>query len=278
MKFTKMHGISNDYVYVNCFEESVPNPGKVAQFISDRHRGIGSDGLVLIMPSSSCDFRMRMFNADGSEAEMCGNASRCVGKYVYDNGLTTKTSLSLETKAGLRLLSLHLGADGKVASVTVDMGKPELTPALIPVSSKLTAFIDQPVKVLDQTYYMTAVSMGNPHAVVFTKNIDNIPLQKVGPLCESLSIFPNKTNTEFVEVLDAGHLKMRVWERGAGETMACGTGACAVAVAASLNGFTGRQVKVFLKGGTLDIVWNEADNHVLMTGEATTVFTGSIQI
>ncbi len=160
MKFTKMHGISNDYVYVNCFEESVPNPGKVAQFISDRHRGIGSDGLVLIMPSSSCDFRMRMFNADGSEAEMCGNASRCVGKYVYDNGLTTKTSLSLETKAGLRLLSLHLGADGKVASVTVDMGKPELTPALIPVSSKLTAFIDQPVKVLDQTYYMTAVSMG----------------------------------------------------------------------------------------------------------------------
>ncbi len=279
MLFTKMHGISNDYVYVNGFKESVANPSDVAVKVSDRHTGIGSDGLVLILPSDSCDFRMRMFNSDGSEAEMCGNASRCVGKYVYDNGLTDKTRVSLETKAGVKILNLHLGTDGKVNTVTVDMGEPVLTPRLVPVACNLPQVVGQPIQVLGTDYKFTAVSMGNPHAVVFLdESVENFPLEKVGPSFENHGFFPNRTNTEFVNVIDRQTLRMRVWERGAGETMACGTGACATAVAAILNGLSERKVTVRLNGGDLLIEWDEVSNHVFMTGGATTVFSGSIDV
>lgn len=279
MLFTKMHGISNDYVYVNGFKETVNNPGDVAVRVSNRHTGIGSDGLVLILPSETCDFRMRMFNSDGSEAEMCGNASRCVGKYVYDNGLTDKTRVSLETKAGVKILNLHLGTDGKVNTVTVDMGEPVLTPRLVPVVSNLPQVVGQPIQVLGIDYKFTAVSMGNPHAVVFLdESVENFPLEKVGPSFENHGFFPNRTNTEFVNVIDRQTLRMRVWERGAGETMACGTGACATAVAAILNGLSERKVTVRLNGGDLLIEWDEVSNHVFMTGGATTVFSGSIDV
>ena len=279
MLFTKMHGISNDYVYVNGFKETVNNPGDVAVRVSNRHTGIGSDGLVLILPSETCDFRMRMFNSDGSEAEMCGNASRCVGKYVYDNGLTDKTRVSLETKAGVKILNLHLGTDGKVNTVTVDMGEPVLTPRLVPVVSNLPQVVGQPIQVLGTDYKFTAVSMGNPHAVVFLdESVENFPLEKVGPSFENHGFFPNRTNTEFVNVIDRQTLRMRVWERGAGETMACGTGACATAVAAILNGLSERKVTVRLNGGDLLIEWDEVSNHVFMTGGATTVFSGSIDV
>lgn len=279
MLFTKMHGISNDYVYVNGFKEFVANPSDVAVKVSDRHTGIGSDGLVLILPSDSCDFRMRMFNSDGSEAEMCGNASRCVGKYVYDNGLTDKTRVSLETKAGVKILNLHLGTDGKVNTVTVDMGEPVLTPRLVPVVSNLPQVVGQPIQVLGTDYKFTAVSMGNPHAVVFLdESVENFPLEKVGPSFENHGFFPNRTNTEFVNVIDRQTLRMRVWERGAGETMACGTGACATAVAAILNGLSERKVTIRLNGGDLLIEWDEVSNHVFMTGGATTVFSGSIDV
>lgn len=279
MNFTKMHGISNDYVYVNGFLETVANPEEVARMVSDRHTGIGSDGLVLILPSQVADFRMRMFNADGSEAEMCGNASRCVGKYVFDNALTSHTTISLETKAGLKTLHLHLGADGMVDTVTVDMGEPELRPALVPVASSLPQVVDQPIEVDGKPYRFTAVSMGNPHAVVFLGgDVEQFPLEKVGPLFEHHSCFPKRTNTEFVNRIDSRTLRMRVWERGAGETMACGTGACATAVAAVLNGLAERKLTVKLNGGDLLIEWDEATNRVFMTGPATTVFTGSITI
>lgn len=279
MLFTKMHGISNDYVYVNGFKETVANPNEVAIKVSDRHTGIGSDGLVLILPSETCDFRMRMFNADGSEAEMCGNASRCVGKYVYDNGLTTKTSVSLETKAGVKILNLHLGSDGKVETVTVDMGEPILDPALVPVVSDLKQVVSQPISVQQTDYKFTAVSMGNPHAVVFLEqSVEDFPLEKVGPDFEHHPFFPRRTNTEFVNIIDRRTLRMRVWERGAGETMACGTGACATAVAAILNGITEREVTIRLNGGDLLIAWDNETNHVFMTGGATTVFTGSIDV
>lgn len=278
MLFTKMHGISNDYVYVNGFKETVNNPNEVAIKISNRHTGIGSDGLVLILPSETCDFRMRMFNADGSEAEMCGNASRCVAKYVYDNGLTTKTKITLETGAGVKVLDLHLGPDGKVDTVTVDMGEPILEPVKIPVKCNLDKVVNQEYEILGKTYKFTAVSMGNPHAVIFMKGIDELPLEKMGPAFECHELFPRKTNTEFVEVIDRQNLRMRVWERGAGETMACGTGACATGVAAMLNGLTERTVTIQLRGGNLKIEWNEKNNHVYMTGSATTVFTGNIDI
>lgn len=279
MRFTKMHGISNDYVYVNGFQETVANPGDVAVKVSDRHTGIGSDGFVLILPSESCDFRMRMFNADGSEAEMCGNASRCVGKYVYDNGLTTKTSVTLETKAGVKVLDLHLGKDGKVESVTVDMGEPILTPSLVPVVSGKDKVVAEPIEVKGKMYRFSAVSMGNPHAVVFMEeDVETFPLEKIGPDFENHPFFPRRTNTEFVNVIDRQHLRMRVWERGAGETMACGTGACATAVAAVLNGLTDRIVTLKLNGGDLLIRWDDESNHVFMTGGATTVFEGNIEI
>ncbi|MDD4494473.1 MAG: diaminopimelate epimerase [Eubacteriales bacterium] len=278
MKFTKMHGLGNDYIYVNLFEEKVENPEEVSRFVSDRHFGIGSDGLVLIMPSDKADFRMRMFNSDGSEAEMCGNAIRCVGKYVYENGMTAKDSITVETLAGIKTLQLFI-KEGKVEAVRVDMGEPILKPELIPVaSSKLDKFIAQPVKAGQHEFKVTCVSMGNPHAIIYMDNIDDLEIEKVGPLMEHNEIFPKRTNTEFVEVIDDKTLKMRVWERGAGETLACGTGACAVLAASVLNGVSQSRAIVMLKGGNLDIEWCEKDNHVYMTGLTVKVFEGTIDI
>ncbi len=277
MKFTKMHGISNDYIYINGATETIDNLSEVAVKLSDRHTGIGSDGIVMILPSKICDFKMRMFNSDGSEAEMCGNASRCVGKYVFDKGLTKKTNISLETLAGKKTLNLHV-VDGKVDMVTVDMGEPILRGTDIPTIFDLPTVVRQPIEVSGKKILTTCVSMGNPHSVVYVDDVDSLDLEKIGPSYESHPAFPHKTNTEFVEVISRNEVKMRVWERGAGETMACGTGACAVAVASVLNGFTDRDVCVKLRGGDLNIKWSEDDNHVYMKGSATTVFEGDVEI
>lgn len=272
-----MHGIGNDYIYVNGFEEKIDDPAAFAIQYSDRHKGIGSDGLVMILPSTECDFRMRMFNADGSESEMCGNASRCIGKFVYDKGLTTKTTVTLETLAGVKVLKLFVGADNTVESVTVDMGEPILESKLIPTTIAKETVINEPVTFSPKIQYnITCVSMGNPHAVIFTKDIANLDLPKIGPVTENAAIFPRRTNTEFIEVISANRLKMRVWERGSGETMACGTGACASVVAAVLNDLTARKTTVELLGGELTIEWKESDNHVYLTGGATTVFEGEV--
>ena len=277
MKFTKMHGTGNDYIYVNGLVETIENPAEFAIQYSDRHKGIGSDGLVMILASETCDFRMRMFNADGSESEMCGNASRCIGKYVYDKGLTNKTTLTLETLAGVKVLQLFIGADQKVEKVTVDMGEPILDAALIPVTSDKNRVINEPLAFNSEIRYnITTVSMGNPHAVIFTTDILQLDLPKIGPVIENATIFPRRTNTEFIEVLTKNHVKMRVWERGSGETMACGTGACASVVAGVLNGLISRRTTVELLGGELTIEWKEEDNHVYLTGGATTVFEGEI--
>ena len=277
MKFTKMHGISNDYIYINGATETIDNLSEVAVKLSDRHTGIGSDGIVMILPSKTCDFRMRMFNSDGSEAEMCGNASRCVGKYVYDKGLTKKTKVSLETLAGKKILNLHV-VDGKVDTVTVDMGEPILRGVDIPTIFDLPTVVSQPIVVSGKKILTTCVSMGNPHSVVYVDDVDSLDLEKIGPTYECHPAFPHKTNTEFVEIISRNEVKMRVWERGAGETMACGTGACAVAVASVLNGFTDRDVRVKLRGGDLQIKWDDDDNHVYMTGPATTVYEGDVEI
>lgn len=277
MKFTKMHGLGNDYIYVNCFEETVENPSQTAKFVSDRHFGIGSDGLVLILPSEKADFRMRMFNSDGSEAEMCGNAIRCVGKYVYDNGLTDKTKVSVETLAGIKILQLFT-ENGKVSMVRVDMGEPILKPSLVPVNSEKDIFLSEPVEAGGVVYQVTCVSMGNPHAVTYIDDVESFPLEAVGPKMETHALYPRKINAEFVEVIDRNTLKMRVWERGAGETLACGTGACAVLVASVLNGLSERKATVELLGGDLLIEWNEEDNHVYKTGPAVKVFEGSIEL
>lgn len=275
LKFTKMHGAGNDYIYVNGFTQKIENPSQAAIELSNRNFGIGSDGLVFILPSKMCDFRMQMFNSDGSEAEMCGNASRCVAKYVYDNGLTTKTELTLETGAGTKYITL-LDGDSKVRKVKVDMGDPILKPALIPVNVTEDPVINHPLVIDGKTWKITCVSMGNPHAVVFTKGIEDFDLEILGPKFETNPIFPRKTNTEFIEVIDRKTLNMRVWERGAGETLACGTGACAAAVAAILNGYCDRKITIHLRGGDLQIEWNEENNRVYMTGEAVTVFEGII--
>ena len=285
LRFTKMQGIGNDYVYVNGFEERVDNPGELAKRISDRHFGVGSDGLVLILPSGVADLRMRMFNADGSEAEMCGNATRCVGKYARDHGIVNKDVIRLETAAGIKIIRLLFEA-GEVRGATVDMGEPVLAPDLIPVvlAPALTEgedpqrFIARPVEVGGRTYAVTAVSMGNPHAVVFMQGIDDLDLPKLGPLFEHHPIFPKRTNTEFVEVISSTKIKMRVWERGSGETWACGTGSCATGVAACLNGFANKNedIVVHLRGGDLTIRYT--DETVFMTGAATTVFKGEIEI
>ena len=274
--FTKMQGLGNDYVYVNCLHQPVAEPGVLARRISDRHFGVGADGLVLILPSETADVRMRMFNADGSESEMCGNAVRCVGKYVRDHGIVSGSGVRVETLAGVKDVQLLLGARGVVTGATVDMGEPELYPALIPMSSEVSAprFVCQPVHIQGLTYGVTAVSMGNPHAVVFTAGIDDLDLPHLGPAFEHHPLFPKRCNTEFVEFVSRSKLRMRVWERGAGETLACGTGACAVAVAGVLNGHSNRQVEVELKGGTLEIYWDASSNHVYMTGDAVTVFEG----
>lgn len=277
MKFTKMHGTGNAYIYVNGLVETIENPSEFAIQYSDRHKGIGSDGLVMILASETCDFRMRMFNADGSESEMCGNASRCIGKYVYDKGLTNKTTLTLETLAGVKVLQLFIGVDQKVEKVTVDMGEPILDAALIPVTSDKNRVINEPLAFNSEIQYnITTVSMGNPHAVIFTTDILQLDLPKIGPVIENATIFTRRTNTEFIEVLTNNHVKMRVWERGSGETMACGTGACASVVAGVLNGLISRRTTVELLGGELTIEWKEEDNHVYLTGGATTVFEGEI--
>lgn len=274
MKFTKMQGLGNDYVYVNCFEETVENPSEVAVKVSDRHFGIGSDGLILIKPSSVADFEMEMYNADGSRGEMCGNGIRCVAKYVYDYGLTDKTSISVETLGGIKYLDLTV-EEGKVSLVKVDMGKPIFNPAQIPVVAKGERVVDESIEVGNRTYHMTCVSMGNPHAVVFVDDVENLPMEKIGPLFENHERFPRRVNTEFVKVLDEKTAQMRVWERGSAETLACGTGACAVAVACSLNGLTGDEVTVKLLGGDLQIHWDKEKDTVFMTGPAKIVFDGT---
>lgn len=278
LTFSKMHGIGNDYIYINCFQEKVSDPEKLSVFLSDVRFGVGSDGLVLILPSDKADFRMRIFNADGSEAMMCGNATRCIGKYVYDMGMTTKTEISLETNSGIKYLTLYPSADGKIESVKVDMGKAILVPKEIPVDSPLDRFIAQPVTVDGTEYAMTCVSMGNPHAVVFLPEIDSLDLEKIGPSFEHHPLFPDRVNTEFVRVIDAHTLQMRVWERGSGETFACGTGTCATVVAAVLNGYCKKEeeILVHLRGGDLRIIYHE-DDTVTMIGPATYVFEGKME-
>ena len=277
MKFTKMHGLGNDYVYVNCFEEKIDNPPAVARFVSDRHFGIGSDGLIMINPSKTADFEMEMYNADGSRGEMCGNGIRCVAKYVYDYGLTDKTQISVETLGGIKYLDLTV-EDGKVSLVKVDMGKPELEADLIPIISEREQVIDEPIEVDGKEYHMTGVSMGNPHAVIYVDDVKNLDLEKIGPKFENHERFPKRINTEFVHCIDRNTVEMRVWERGSGETLACGTGACAVAVASILNNLTDTRVTVKLLGGDLQIEWDREKDRVFMTGPATVVFDGVIDI
>lgn len=276
MKFTKMHGCGNDYVYVNCLKERVDNPSEVAKLVSDRHFGIGSDGLILIKSSDVADFEMDMYNADGSQGAMCGNGIRCVAKYVYDYGLTDKTSISVNTKSGIKYLELTI-EDGKAALIRVNMGAPILEAAQVPVISDNEQVIDEPILVDGKEYHMTCVSMGNPHAVVYMDDVEQLNIEEIGPKFEKHQRFPDRVNTEFVKVLDKNTVQMRVWERGSGETLACGTGACAVAVATILNKLTdGDQVTVHLLGGTLQITWDREENLIYMTGPATTVYDGEI--
>ena len=277
MKFTKMHGIGNDYVYVNCFKEEVPDPSQTAIKVSDRHFGIGSDGLILIKPSDVADGKMEMYNADGSQGAMCGNGIRCVAKYMYDYGLTDKTSISVETKSGIKYLDLTV-ENGKVSTVKVNMGAPILRAADIPVLCDTEQMIDQPVTVDGKEWKMTCVSMGNPHAITYIEDVKNLDIEKIGPKFENHPIFPDRVNTEFVKVIDRKTVEMRVWERGSGETLACGTGACATAVACILNGLTEDEVTVKLLGGDLTIFWDRKENLVYMTGSATTVFDGDIEL
>ena len=280
IKFTKMEGLGNDYVYVDCTKQNLENASNLAKIISDRHFGVGSDGLILIKSSRKADFRMQMFNSDGTEAEMCGNGIRCVGKYVYDKGLTDKTTLKIETLAGIKVLNLNVEG-GKVKTVKVDMGEPILDYKLIPAkdgkvykSRDGIRFYKVNINIEGDLKELTCVSMGNPHGIDFANNIEKLKIEKFGPIIEVDEHFPNKVNAEFIEILDKHNIKMRVWERGAGETLACGTGACASVVASFLNGYTERNVTVELLGGKLEIEWNKEDNHVYMTGPAETVFEG----
>ena len=273
MKFTKMEGAGNDYVYIDCFREKVRNPEKLAGRISNRHFGVGSDGLILIQPSSKADARMVMFNPDGSRSEMCGNGIRCVAKYVYDHGIAKKKTLDIETDAGVKRLKLFI-AKGVVDRVRVDMGEPQLDRAKIPMKGPPGRVVNEQLTVLGRAFNVTAVNMGNPHCVAFIDDVDGFDLAKYGPAVERHPSFPRRTNAEFVEVTDRRHLKMRVWERGTGETLACGSGACAVCVAASLNGLAERKVSVRLPGGVLAIEWRASDHRVLKTGPAREVFEG----
>lgn len=274
MRFTKMQGLGNDYVYVNCFEESVPNPSSLARLMSDRHFGIGSDGLILIRPSTKADAFMEMFNADGTRSEMCGNGIRCVGKYLFDHGITKKRQVDVNTLAGVKHLSLEV-EDGAVTQVTVDMGAPVLDSALIPVVSRSSLVVGEPIRVADRDFEMTCVSMGNPHAVVFVDDTQDFPVEEVGKNFEFHLQFPERVNAEFVQVLNRQEINMRVWERGTGETLACGTGACASTVACILNALTDDEVVVHLLGGDLHVSWDRWENRVLMTGPAETVFEGT---
>lgn len=277
MKFTKMQGLGNDYVYVNGAVEKLDNPSEIAIKVSDRNFGIGSDGLICINPSEVADFEMAMYNADGSRGEMCGNGMRCVGKYVYDYGLTDKTQVSVETLCGIKYLDLTV-ENGKVKTIRVDMGSPILEPNLIPVVADGDTCIDQEIIVDGEIYRMTSVSMGNPHTVVYMDDVAGLDIGKIGPSFEHHERFPNRVNTEFVKVLDRTNVEMRVWERGSGETLACGTGACAVAVASMLNGFVEDKCTVHLLGGPLEIEWNREKNTIFMTGPAQVVFDGEIYL
>lgn len=280
MRFSKMHGIGNDYIYVNCLEETVSEPEILSREISDRHFGVGADGLILIRPSLKADFAMEMYNADGSVGEMCGNGIRCLGKYVYERGLTVKKELDIETKAGLRHLHLIENPEqkGKISMVEVDMGSPILEADQVPVICDRTLAIDEPITVNGVEYRMTGVSMGNPHAVIFTKRIRGLDLEWLGPAFEYHGRFPKRVNVEFVEVVNSRILKARVWERGSGETLACGTGACAIAVAGVLNHFTERKVTVQLSGGDLFVDWQKETDKVLLTGPANHVFDGEYRM
>lgn len=277
MKFTKMHGCGNDYVYVNCFEETVDDRPALARFVSNRNFGVGSDGLICICPSDNSDFKMDMYNLDGSHAEMCGNGIRCVAKYVYDKGLTDKTTLQIESGKSVKTLDLNI-EDGKVSTVRVDMGEPELRPQFIPIAEHGRSFINRPVVVGDEEYNVTAINVGNPHAVVFVDDVDSFDVGVIGPKFENHPLFPEKVNAEFVQIIDRSTVRMRVWERGSGETMACGTGATACAAAAILNGLTENKVKVILNGGELLIEWDKKKNRLFMTGPAVTVFDGELYI
>ena len=278
MKFTKMHGIGNDYVYINCFEEEVSNPSELSIYVSDRHTGVGSDGLVLIKPSDVADFRMDMFNADGSQSQMCGNAIRCVGKYVHDRGLTDKTEISVETLAGIKYLSLAV-VDGKVQTVKVNMGAPILVPSEIPTTLSGDIAVDCPVVIGGNEYRITCVSMGNPHCISYMDSVEdvkNLQIEKVGPTFENDSIFPERVNAEFVSVIDRKTLYMRVWERGCGETWACGTGCSAAAVISILHNFTHRKMKIIQLGGALNIEWSPKDGSLYMESDAEIVYSGEI--
>lgn len=277
MKFTKMHGLGNDYVYVNCFSEYIKpeDRGELAKKVSNRNFGIGSDGLICICPSNKADFLMDMYNLDGSHSGMCGNGIRCVGKYVYERGLTDKTDITVESGGDIKNLSLTV-EKGVVTSVTVDMGKPILFPLDIPVDAQGDTFISRPIDVLGKRYLATCVSMGNPHCIVYVDDVDSLELEKLGPAFENHPLFPERINTEFIQVIDSRTLKMRVWERGSGETLACGTGACASVVASVLNDKCERNATVKLRGGDLSICWEESGVH--MTGPAVIVFDGELLI
>ncbi len=280
IKFTKMQGAGNDYIYVDCTKSMITDINETAKKVSDRHFGIGSDGLVLICPSDKTDFTMNMYNSDGSQAEMCGNAIRCVGKYVHDRGLTDKDVITIETLAGIKTLQLNI-EDGKVKTVRVNMGNPVLEPEKIPIISDKDRFIQSPVMVAGKKYFVTGVSMGNPHAVTFMQSeedVDNLAIAELGPKFETHQLFPKKINTEFAYVKDRHTVKMRVWERGAGETLACGTGACATMVACVLSDMVDREADIILLGGKLHIEWNEEDNNIYMTGPAEFVFDGEITV
>ncbi len=282
MKFTKMQGLGNDYVYVDCFREKIENPSSLAIRLSDRHFGIGSDGLILICPSGGADVRMEMYNADGSRGLMCGNGIRCVARYAYEHGLTKGTGIRVETDSGVKELEL-MTSDQEALQVRVNMGAPRLEPAQIPVSlpaseNPAQPIIDRPILVGERTYRMTCVSMGNPHCVIPVEDVDRFPIEEAGPLFERHVWFPERINTEFVQVMDRETIRMRVWERGAGETLACGTGACAAAVAGVLNGWSEDQVTVQLRGGNLLISWDRENNTVFMTGPAETVYEGEIEL
>lgn len=276
--FTKMHGIGNDYIYIDCLKSTPGNLDHLSRVMSKRHTAVGSDGIILILPSEIADFRMRIFNADGSEAKMCGNGSRCVGKYVYDHALTDKTQLTLETNSGVKHLNLNVDPiSGKVTEVTVDMGPASTDPASIGMNHHGSDFIEQPIESLGHSYFMTAISMGNPHGVIFVDAVDNLPITEIGPALENHKIWSDRANIEFIETIDRHTIKMRVWERGSGETMACGTGACAAATAAIITGRAEAPVTVKLLGGDLVIDYNPL-GHVMMTGGATEVFTGDFPL
>ena len=278
MKFTKMHGAGNDYVYVNCFEEPVENPEQVAVRVSNRNFGIGSDGLILILPSERADVRMRMFNADGSESEMCGNGIRCVAKYAYDHGLVTKKEITAETGAGILSLQLFTDSSNRVDKVRVNMGVPRLTRAEIPMQGNgADRVVAEPLNIMHTSFNITCVSMGNPHCVIFVDDLERFQVEKYGPLIENHDIFPRRTNVEFVRVISPGEVRQRTWERGAGETLACGTGASAVCVAGVLNGLTEKKILNHLSGGDLELEWAE-DGNVYMTGPAVEVYSGEIDI